>query len=235
MDEIEQKIEESKLQLEETKLQLSDKIEILEQQVSQTVETASTAVAATVEAVQGTVESVTGVVEEAVHGVHEAFDFERQFRRHPFLILGGAVVAGYVAAQYFKSPVRRMGSTPVAPYAGPAAQYPYAPAVAVGAGGAMQQPTRQPLSAPAHHSSAWDGLKTLALSTLFGTMQGIALKAIPEVVGLVVGNLMGPQSQNSPFRQSEERSMPRARIWPEDPQAFPTSKSSEHVRSSKLS
>ena len=103
MDELEQQIEETKLQLEETKLQLSDKLGTLEQQVSQTVETASTAVAATVEAVQGTVESMTGAVEDAVHGVHDAFDLQRQIQKHPFLVIGGAVVVGYVAAQFFRS------------------------------------------------------------------------------------------------------------------------------------
>jgi hypothetical protein len=106
MDELEQQLEDTKLQLEETKLQLTDKLGTLEQQVSQTVETATSAVAATVEAVQGTVDSVTGAVGDAVHGMHDAFDLRHQIEKHPFLVLGGAVVVGYLAAGYFKTPTR---------------------------------------------------------------------------------------------------------------------------------
>eukprot|EP00456_Euglypha_rotunda_P084166 TRINITY_DN843_c0_g1_i1.p1 TRINITY_DN843_c0_g1~~TRINITY_DN843_c0_g1_i1.p1 ORF type:complete len:233 (+),score=40.74 TRINITY_DN843_c0_g1_i1:229-927(+) len=232
MDEIELQLEESKLQLEETKLQLSDKLGTLEQQVSQTVETASTAVAATVEAVQGTVESVTGAVEDAVHGMHDAFDLHRQIRKHPFLVLGGAAVVGYVAAQYFKSPARRL------PAVAPATTYgssnaPYSVAQPSGYAATNQPVARQ--FTQNQHPSHWDGLKTLALSTLFGTMQGIALRAIPEVVGLVVGNVLGQPSLHPQPTESVERPAPRARIWPEEAQPYSQSTLSEQVRSSKLS
>lgn len=231
MDEIEQQLEESKLQLEETKLQLSDKLGTLEQQVSQTVETASTAVAATVEAVQGTVESVTGAVEDAVHGMHDAFDLHRQIRKHPFLVLGGAAVVGYVAAQYFKSPARRLPA--VAPATTFNGNAPYGVPQASGYTATNQPVARQ--FTQNQHPSHWDGLKSLALSTLFGTMQGIALRAIPEVVGLVVGNVLGQPSFQPQPTESVERPTPRARIWPEETQPYSQSTLSEQVRSSKLS
>jgi len=151
-------------QIEETKLQLTDKLESLEQQVSQTVQSAGDAVAATVEAVQGTVESVTGAVEEAVHSVSEAFDLRQQIENHPFLVLGGAVAAGYIAAEcmtaYEQAQKNRvhnplpMGFTP------------------------------QPIAV----NPLWNELKTVAISVLVGTVQGVAMRAVPEIVGAMMNN-----------------------------------------------
>lgn len=231
---IQQQLEESKLQLEETKLQLTDKLGTLEQQVSQTVETASTAVTATVEAVQGTVESVTGAVEDAVHGMHNAFDLRHQFEKHPFLVLGGAVVVGYLAAEYFKSPSRN--NQPPAP----------APAVDIANGDNFRYdnpqpqsyvaPTRPiPQSAPPAPTSPspLDSLKTLAISTLMGSIQGIAMRAIPEIVGLVMGNSVRQQAQQHQEPPAQES--PRARIWPEETPPFASSPLTEQHRSTKLS
>jgi hypothetical protein len=226
MDELEQQIEETKLQLEETKLQLSDKLGTLEQQVSQTVETATVAVAATVEAVQGTVESVTGAVEEAVHGVHDAFDLRHQIEKHPFLVLGGAVVVGYLAAEYFKTSPRN--------------NTPQSPATDFATGDHFKYDTPQSYSAPPQQAppappvpSLLDSLKTLATSTLMGSMQGIAMRAIPEIVGLVVGNIAGQQTQQ--HRDQAAQESPRARIWPEETPPFASSSQTEQHRSSKLS
>jgi hypothetical protein len=232
MDELEQQIEETKLQLEETKLQLSDKLGTLEQQVSQTVETASTAVTATVEAVQGTVESVTGAVEDAVHGMHNAFDLRYQIEKHPFLVLGGAVVVGYLAAEYFKSPSRNtQPSAPAADIAnGDNFRYDAPPPQSY-----MPPPPQIPQPAPAASPvpSPLDSLKTLAMSTLMGSMQGIAMRAIPEIVGLVVGSVMGQQVQQ--HREPPAQESPRARIWPEETPPFASSPLTEQHRSSKLS
>jgi hypothetical protein len=232
MDELEQQLEETKLQLEETKLQLTDKLGTLEQQVSQTVETASTAVAATVEAVQGTVESVTGAVGDAVHGMHDAFDLRHQIEKHPFLVLGGAVVVGYLAAGYFKTPADSNQSQSRAAdfangdhfrYDNPQPQS-YSP---------PPQQNPQPAVAAPPIPSPLDSLKTLAMSTLMGSMQGIAMRAIPEIVGLVIGNIVGQQTQQ--HREPPAEESPRARIWPEETPPFASSPQTEQHRSSKLS
>ncbi|MDB5342659.1 MAG: hypothetical protein JWP89_1036 [Schlesneria sp.] len=232
MDELEQQIEETKLQLEETKLQLSDKLGTLEQQVSQTVETASTAVTATVEAVQGTVDSVTGAVEDAVHGMHNAFDLRLQIEKHPFLVLGGAVVVGYLAAEYFKTPSRNnQPQSPAADFAnGDHLRYDN-PQPQSYAAPPQQTPQPAPQAPPA--PSPLDSLKTLAMSTLMGSMQGIAMRAIPEIVGLVMGNIVGQQAQQ--HREPPEQESPRARIWPEETPPFASSPLTEQHRSSKLS
>jgi hypothetical protein len=71
------------------------------------------------------------------------------------------------------------------------------------------------------------------MSTLMGSMQGIAMRAIPEIVGLVVGNVMGQQAQQ--HREPPAQESPRARIWPEETPPFASSPPTEQHRSSKLS
>lgn len=229
MDEsIQQQIDETKLQLEETKLQLSDKLGELEQQVSQTVESASTAVTATVEAVQGTVESVAGAVEDAVHNVHHAFDLRYQMEKHPLLVLGGAAFVGFLAAEYFKMPPhRKYNPAPRDSFN----RDPYQSAQSPDYVEPKSVPQPAPQSQPA--PTAWDNLKAMALSTLMSSMQGVALRAIPEIVGLVVGNALGHQAQQ--HRESPEPAAPRARSWPEETRSSSPSPMAEQVRSSKLS
>lgn len=88
-------------QMEETRTALTEKLETLEQQVVTTVHGATSAVADTVEAVKEAVhDSVAMVkdsVEETVETVRETFDVSRQVERHPWTIMAGSVLLGYVA------------------------------------------------------------------------------------------------------------------------------------------
>lgn len=79
-------------QMEQTKGRFEQKLTTLEEQVAKQVQSAGTAVNATAEAVQ-----------DVVHSVGNAFDVERQFRRHPWLFVGGAVAMGHVVTQLLKS------------------------------------------------------------------------------------------------------------------------------------
>jgi len=88
-------------QMEETRSHLADKLEALENQVSSTVEEATSAVSETVEAVKETVENVTDTVEETVESVGQVFDLRLQTQRHPWLVFGGSVALGCLAAQMF--------------------------------------------------------------------------------------------------------------------------------------
>jgi len=212
-DTLQHQIDETKLELEEAKLQLSDKLGVLEDQVAQTVESASSAVSSTVEAVQGTVESVTGAVEDAVHNVSNAFDLRRQIEKHPFLIVGGAAFLGFVAAEYAKAPPRRSSRS-----------FSSAPNM----GGPLRTENVQPLpqSQLASGPSLWEGLRASAMSTLLRSLQSIATRAIPEAVGLIVGNMTRPHSGPG------DRNAPQARMRSEESQRFSSSPSSERVRSS---
>jgi len=107
-------------QIEESREALSQKIEMLEEKVTETVQsatasvteatanvletvqTATASVSETVDSVthafQGTVDTVRQSVEGTVDSVKDAFDFSAQVERHPWLMLGGAVAAGYLGA-----------------------------------------------------------------------------------------------------------------------------------------
>jgi len=104
-------------QMEETRSSLQDKLEVLEQQVINTMQEANQTVEAvkdTVEAVKdsvqdtvqtvketmhGTVESVKDSVHDTVESVKETLDIERQVRAHPWTMMAGATVFGFVAAK----------------------------------------------------------------------------------------------------------------------------------------
>jgi hypothetical protein len=88
-------------QMDETRSHLAEKLEALENQVSSTVEEATSAVSETVEAVKETVENVTETVEETVQSVGQWFDVRLQTERHPWLVFGGSVAVGCLAAQLF--------------------------------------------------------------------------------------------------------------------------------------
>lgn len=169
-------------QIEETKLQLTDKLECLEQQVSQTVQSAGDAVAATVEAVQETVESVTGAVEGAVHSVGEAFDLRQQIEDHPLLVLGGAAALGYIAAECVTAYERAQKVRPTM---------------------SMPQGIAQPqaTSPTSSMSPLFRELQTMAIGVLVGSIQGVAMRALPEILGAIMGNL-----GDGPTRQSRENS-----------------------------
>ena len=99
-------------QMDETRPQLSEKLETLEHQVTETVQSTGTAVNATVGAVQETVETVTGAVQDAVQSVSNAFDLKRQIHQHPWLVIGGSVVVGYLAAELLTGSTKTKASQP---------------------------------------------------------------------------------------------------------------------------
>jgi ElaB/YqjD/DUF883 family membrane-anchored ribosome-binding protein len=74
-------------QMEGTRASLTDKIEQLESQVTDKVEKVTATVADTAEAVEGTVEAVKNT-----------FDLEWHARRHPWMLVGGAVALGFLGA-----------------------------------------------------------------------------------------------------------------------------------------
>lgn len=98
-------------EMEQTRSALAEKLETLERKVSSTVEgatdvvqDATAAVSDTVETVQDAVEetvaTVKGTVQEAVSTVKDTFDIRRQVERHPWAMLGGAMVAGFLAERW---------------------------------------------------------------------------------------------------------------------------------------
>jgi ElaB/YqjD/DUF883 family membrane-anchored ribosome-binding protein len=90
--------------MRETRTALTEKLEALEEKVVSTVKETTEAVEETVgsvkEAVEDTVNTVKDTVNETVdtvkETVQETFDLHRQMEQHPWLMLGGATLAGYL-------------------------------------------------------------------------------------------------------------------------------------------
>jgi hypothetical protein len=93
-------------QMEETRASLADKIETLEDKVVGTLEVANSAVKETVENVTGTVQetvvSVKEGVSDTVQSMKDVFNLRFQVDRHPCLMMGAAVAAGYVCGSLLK-------------------------------------------------------------------------------------------------------------------------------------
>src|SRR5262245_44710471 len=93
--------------MEETRTALTEKLEVLENQVVGTVKDATSAVSQTVETLKETVGTVKETVTDTVSAVKDSvqdgvatvknwFDLRAQFDRHPCLMAGGSVLAGYL-------------------------------------------------------------------------------------------------------------------------------------------
>lgn len=184
-------------QIEETKLQLTDKLECLEQQVSQTVQSAGDTVAATVEAVQETVESVAGAVEGAVHSVSEAFDLRQQIEKHPFLVLGGATALGYIAAECMTAYERAQMMRPM-----------------ISTPQGIAQPQATNTTSPM--SPLLRELQTMAIGVLVGSIQGVAMRALPEILGAFMGNIGSGSLHQSQERSPQTASDPQPHFPPDE-------------------
>jgi len=102
--------------IEDTRASLTDKIETLECEVRATVLTAKETVEGTIENVkdaveetlenvkqtfEGTVGTVKEGVADTVESVKEAFDLSAQVDRHPWAMMGGSLLAGFLAGRLF--------------------------------------------------------------------------------------------------------------------------------------
>jgi hypothetical protein len=92
-----------KQQMSQTRAALSDKLESLENKVLGTVHETTDAVAQTAHnigcAARETAHDVRATMHEAVSTVRDALDVGRQMQRHPWLMMGGSVFAGYVGGR----------------------------------------------------------------------------------------------------------------------------------------
>jgi ElaB/YqjD/DUF883 family membrane-anchored ribosome-binding protein len=92
-------------QIKETTSHLAKQVETLQHHVGDMVRDASAAVSATIESVKETVGETVDTVQDAVKGtvtsVKHALDLGGHVRRHPWLMLAGAVALGYVCGSFF--------------------------------------------------------------------------------------------------------------------------------------
>jgi len=121
-DDLQQSIAETRHDIEETRASMTEKLELLEERVRDTLEETKTAVGDIVENVKGTVDETVGAVKETVDGakstvedivenvkgtmddtvtmVKQSFDLRYQVEQHPWLMLGGSVIAGSMLASF---------------------------------------------------------------------------------------------------------------------------------------
>jgi ElaB/YqjD/DUF883 family membrane-anchored ribosome-binding protein len=79
--------------IEDTRSAITEKLEILEERVRETVEGAQSSVHEIVETVKGT-------VGDTVETVKRTFDVPYQVDQHPWLMVGGATLAGYLLGSW---------------------------------------------------------------------------------------------------------------------------------------
>ena len=191
-------------QMEETRSALVEKLEALEGQVADTVQSTSNAVQHTgaavsdtvdtvketvenvsesvqqtmesvSESVQQTMETVTETFQQTVHSVSELFDLRLQTRRHPWLVVGGAVVAGYVGYNVFDRLSGGAGRAVRSEFAGET------PALA-----AAPPPAAASSWKTAGKDWLWEEvgrLRGLAVGSLMSVIRDVARQAIPGVLG----------------------------------------------------
>ena len=117
-DDIQQDITDTHKNIADTRLAMTEKLEMLEQRVRETVEGAQSSAGDMVENVKETVdttvetmrqtvegaqssvedivENVTRTVEETVATVKRTFDLHYQVDQHPWLLVGGSLLVGYL-------------------------------------------------------------------------------------------------------------------------------------------
>jgi len=96
-------------QMEGTRTALTEKLEKLETRLAEKVQETTTTIADTVESVSDTVENVSERVEGTVDAVKHTFDLKWQAEHHPWLLLGGAVLVGFVGTSLLLPPRRPEG------------------------------------------------------------------------------------------------------------------------------
>jgi len=88
----------------ETRTAMSEKLEALEAKLSETVKDTTEAVTETASAVAETVSSVKDSVQNTVEAVQSAFDVNQLAENHPWLLVGGSVLVGYLVGASLSGP-----------------------------------------------------------------------------------------------------------------------------------
>jgi ElaB/YqjD/DUF883 family membrane-anchored ribosome-binding protein len=151
--------------MEQTRESLNEKLETLEEKVTSSVAT-----------VTDTVASVKEKVHEGVESVKDAVDVQAHVERHPWLMLGGSVLCGFVLGELLSSKSDR-------------ATKPAEPRMIYGNG--RQLPPRPEAAPPKEETppagASWLGafepemrqLKSLALGVTLGTVREMLTEQVP--------------------------------------------------------
>jgi ElaB/YqjD/DUF883 family membrane-anchored ribosome-binding protein len=197
-------------EMQQTRNSLTEKLEALEQHVLGTVQSATSAVHETVSSVKGAVEdTVTSVkssidetmstVKSSIGGtvdtVKETFDLELQVQRHPWLMVGGSVGAGYLGGKV----MQRLIEPPRSHYLpGPGSPVPTHLAEAAWSErppSSLAPPAQRAVAeAPRQPTETWTDsllttfepeiqrLKGMAIGAVFNVVKGLMRRYVPPTV-----------------------------------------------------
>ncbi len=178
---------------------VADSVQNATSTVNETIESVRSVVDSVKDSVQGTVESVKDTVQgtvdsvketmsDTVEGVRQTFDLHRQMDNHPYLMVGGAVVVGFMAGRILTPhTVRTVGRA--AESFGPTFNR-FAQSAASNLGAAAS--TAASVGSVAAAAGGWAStletmfgpeiakVKELAIGTLLGVVRDMAVQAAPE-------------------------------------------------------
>jgi len=190
-----------KHQIDETASSLKEKVEMLEEQVLGTVKGTTEAVSGTVENVKETVaetiESVKETVQETVQTVKRTFDLRYQTEQHPWLMVGGSVMAGFTAGKllgHWTTGEAEANGRSYAASPSPSASRSYAGTQPSYTPASQEAETR---SQPGMFSKLTDMLapeiakvKQTAIGTIFGLLRDLAKQHLPATLASKVDEVM---------------------------------------------
>jgi len=215
-------------EMEKTRGSLAEKLEALEEHVTDTVASTTGAVQETthsvqetvtgaVDAVKETVAAVTDKVEETmstvtdkfqetVKTVSDSFNLRLQMERHPWVVLGGAVAAGYLLCSSLPAESESMAPVSTNPASPPPARESWGDRPSARNSGTFGGSDSGGL-----WSDAISHLRDLGVSYLMGLVRDLAKQELPEVVGQRVAEevdaltaKMGTQPIPGPVLQQTE-------------------------------
>lgn len=218
-DDLQQSINETRQDIEETRTSMTEKLGLLEERVRETLEETKSTVEDIVENVKGTVddtveavkdtvdgakstvedivENVKGTMDDTVTMVKQSFDLHYQVEQHPWLMLGGSVLAGRMLGGMLS----RRSTTSRSSYAADNASYVADTTNGAGLysmpGGTNidEQKTMRAESTPQSQSSKrgrqssifgqfqdeFDAIKSALVGTLMGTLREMIKQNIPSI------------------------------------------------------
>jgi phage-related protein len=155
------------------------------------------------DSVQGTVDSVKETMADTVEGVRQTFDLHRQVDNHPYLMVGGAVVVGFVAGRLLNvAPAARAMGRAAESFGPSVSRFAQSAASNLGTAASAVGSTAASVGGAAVTTGGWmgalesmfgpeiDKVKELAIGTLLGVVRDMAVKAAPETMVPQVREIM---------------------------------------------
>jgi hypothetical protein len=170
-------------QMEGTRTALAEKLGQLEAQVTDKVQQATTTVAETVDNVSEAVDSVKETVDGTVEAVKHTFDLEWHAKHHPWLLLGGAVVLGFVGGRMLAGPGRPRERHHRAYGPPPPPPPPPKPAP-------QKKSEEESGGVLGWVGNAADGLKKVGIGMAMGVLREVVTGALPAQIGPPLSSVM---------------------------------------------